>query len=276
MKTEDTPVEETAIPEEGIEAAGAGEMDAPVVEEKPKHRFADRLSQAYPDRQFASDEEYDTALDEYLGDLEGYRERGETANQKLVTLFEAEPQIGQMVRDMLNGATFREALARHFTPEEFTAMEGDPDYEGWSKNKLTREESIAKRKQFEQERDANLEFSSQAISEFATENGMSEDDAAAFLAPFDEMLTEINSGKITKDTLKKLKKMMDYDNDVTQAKTQGEISGRNQNIVAKRETAPKGDGLPTLSKSSETPDSAPKPKSWIDGLVEKEKKRQVT
>lgn len=112
------------------------------VTEKQKHKFADRLIKTFPDRKFEKDDDYDTALNEHLDELEGYKERGTTANKKLIALFESEPQVGNLVRDMVNGATFREALARHISPDELTAVEGDPDYEGWTKNKTEREKRL--------------------------------------------------------------------------------------------------------------------------------------
>ena len=73
--------DETAAPavEEAISETGAGEAltTAPEeVDEKPKHKYADRLSKAFPDREYASDDEYDSAMEEYLTGLEGYKERG--------------------------------------------------------------------------------------------------------------------------------------------------------------------------------------------------------
>ena len=272
--------DETAAPavEEAISETGAGEAltTAPEeVDEKPKHKYADRLSKAFPDREYASDDEYESAMEEYLTGLEGYKERGSSLNKKLLAIFEAEPKIGNVIQDMINGATFREALARHISPDDLTAIEGDPDYEGWNKNRTAREEQAAKRRQFEEEYASNLEMSSQAVKEFADENGMTEEAAEKFLGKIDEMLAAINSGKITKETLLAMKKAFDYDNAVGDAKQTGEIAGRNQAIVASKESAPAGDGLPKISSSSELPKTEPKKDAWIDDVAGAAKKRQV-
>lgn len=272
--------DETAAPavEEAISETGAGEAltTAPEeVDEKPKHKYADRLSKAFPDREYASDDEYESAMEEYLTGLEGYKERGSSLNKKLLAIFEAEPKIGNVIQDMINGATFREALARHISPDDLTAIEGDPDYEGWNKNRTAREEQAAKRRQFEEEYASNLEMSSQAVKEFADENGMTEEAAEKFLGKIDEMLAAINSGKITKETLLAMKKAFDYDNAVGDAKQTGEIAGRNQAIVASKESAPAGDGLPKISSSSELPKTDQKKDQWIDGVAGQAKKRQA-
>ncbi len=256
---------EALVPEEGIPA-----------EETSKNKYAERLARAFPDREFKSDEDYDKGMEEYLDELEGYKERGTMANQKLIALFESEPQVGDVVRDMINGATFREALARHMSPEDLTAVEGDPDFEGWNKNKATREESLNKRKAKQEEYAKNLEFSQQAIEEFAKENDMDDESAGKFLARFDSMLADINSGKISKDVLMTIKKAWDYDNDITTAREQGELAGKNKNIVAQKEAAkPKGDGLPKIGGSSVAPQANKPEPNYIDGLLERTSKRRA-
>lgn len=277
---EEAPAETPAETAEAETEAQEGEALAPEegtpVEETPKNKYAERLARAFPDREFKSDEDYDKGMEEYLGELEGYKERGTMANQKLIALFEAEPQVGDVVRDMINGATFREALARHMSPEDLTAVEGDPDFEGWNKNKATREESLNKRKAKQEEYAKNLEFSQQAIEEFAKENEMDDESAGKFLARFDAMLADINSGKISKDVLMTIKKAWDYDNDITTAREQGELAGKNKNIVAQKEAAkPKGDGLPKIGGSSEAPQANKPEPNYIDGLLERTSKRRA-
>ncbi|HBE43701.1 MAG TPA: hypothetical protein DDW27_21415 [Bacteroidales bacterium] len=273
----ETPAETTEVAPEEPAGEEAPELEAEVTEpEPPKNKYADRLAKAYPDREFKSDEDYEKSLEEYLGELEGYKERGSMANQKLIALFESEPQVGDVVRDMINGATFREALARHMSPEDLTAIEGDPDFEGWNKNKAAREEDLNKRKAKQDEYSKNLEFSQQAIEEFAKENNMDDDVAGQFLARFDAMLADINNGKVSKDVLMTIKRAWDYDNDIAAAKEQGELAGKNKNIVAQKEKAkPQGDGLPKIGGSSETPETNRPAPTYIDGLLERTNRKRA-
>lgn len=260
--------EEAATPEEG--------STEEVSEEAPKNKYAERLSKAYPDREFKNDEDFDKGLEEYLGELEGYKERGTMANQKLIALFEAEPQIGDVVRDLINGSTVREALARHIPLEDLTPLEGDPDYEGWSKNKAAREEGLAKRKAKQDEYSKNLEFSQTAIEEFAKENNMDDDAAGKFLSKFDSMIADINSGRISKEVLATMKRAWNYENDITTAREQGEVAGKNKKIVAqKEEPKPVGDGLPKISGSSEVPQGNVPAPNYIDGLLERTNRKKA-
>jgi hypothetical protein len=273
--------EETETPEEeeeGTEETGSGETLPAEGEEPPTaHKYADRLTKAFPDREFKSDEDYEKGMDEYLQELEGYKERGTMANQKLISLFESEPQVGDVVRDMINGATFREALARHISPEDLTAIEGDPDYEGWNKRKAEREELLKKRNAKKEEYDKNLEFTAKAIDEFAKENNMDDEAAAKFLGRFDAMLADINSGKMSKEMLMTMKRAWDYDNDIATARAQGEVAGTNKKIVAQKEKASKvkGDGLPKIGGTSEVPAANNPAPSYIDSLLERTNKKRA-
>lgn len=246
------------------------------VTEKQKHKFADRLIKTFPDRKFEKDDDYDTALNEHLDELEGYKERGTTANKKLIALFESEPQVGNLVRDMVNGATFREALARHISPDELTAVEGDPDYEGWTKNKTEREKRLEERKKRESDRDTNLTASQKEIEAFAKENNMDDKAAEEFLSQIDSMLEEFNSGRVTKDNLARVQRMLNYEKDIEKAKEDSRIAGRNENIVAKKETEqPAGDGLPRPSKTSTEVNPRKNEPTYMDNLLTQVKKRQV-
>lgn len=244
--------------------------------EKKKHRYADRLSQLFPDRKFEKDEDYDTALDEHLTGLEEYKKRGTEANKKLIALFESQPEVGSLVKDMINGATFREALARHISPEDLTPIEGDPDYEGWVKNKKEREDSLAKRREREAQRERDLAESQAVIEAFAKENNMDDAAAEAFLKKVDEMIGAITSGKVSKEALIAMQRAFNYENDIARAKEEGALSERNKKIVAEKEKPEKkGDGIPRPAISGGQKETVEVKPTYIDGLLEKVNKRKV-
>lgn len=249
---------------------------APETTPPAKHKHADRLAKAYPDKTFATDEEHDAGMDEYLNDLEGYKEKGKSTNKKLINLFEAEPEVGNVVRDMINGATFREALARHLSPEDLTAIEGDPDYEKWNANKTAREDSAAKRRKFEDDYANNIELSQKAVEEFATENNMTEESATDFLSKLDQFIADVNNGNVSKNSLSLFKKALNYDSDMANASEKATIAGRNQNIVASKEAVPAtGDGIPKIANSSAVPEVPKAAPDYMSGLVDKINKKKL-
>ncbi len=260
-------------PKEDDESAEEGEKK----EEKPPHKYHERLTKAFPDRKFEKDEDYDSAMDEHLTSLEDYREKGKKANQKLLAVFESVPEAGEMVRDLMAGATFREAVARHFSAEDFTPTEGDPDYEGWTKNKTEREEKMNKRREFEKNYAANLEAAGKELEAFAKEHNLDEKATDEFLESMEKTLEDFNNGKITKDTLRLMRRAMTYDQDIKDAREEGRIAGRNEKITAQREKEPDqtGDGIPKLGKSPDSPDDVNHKGGYFEGLRDRMKDRGI-
>lgn len=260
---------------ESPQAEGETKETKEATPEKKPYRWAERLSKEYPDRKYESDDDYDSAMDEYLGELEGYRERGRLANQKLITVFDTNPQVGSLVRDVMEGSTVRAALARHFAPEDLVPQEGDDDHEAWKKNKTEREESLAKRKKRDEDYANNTKATQAAIEEFVTENGM--DDAAAreFLSYIDTHIGDVMNGKLSKELLSMFHKARNYEAEVAKARETGEIAGKNQKIVAEKEKEPVGDGLPKPKNTGSGPDKPQRQQSWIDGLRDAAKAREV-
>jgi hypothetical protein len=227
--------------------------------EKPKHKFHERLLKAFPDRKYESDDDYDTALTEHLDALEGYKERGTKANERLINVMDSEPAVGAMLRDMIQGATFRQALARHFDAADFEAQEGDPDFEGWAQNAKERETALKKRREFEKTYAENLKNAESEIETWAKEAGHDEKTMAALFDQIDGVLDEFNSGKITKDLLVKMQRIFTYDKDIEKAREEGRIAGRNENITAKKDKQPdnQGDGIPRPGKTASTKEETP-------------------
>lgn len=223
-------------------------------EEIKKHKYADRLAKAFPDRTYETDDDYENAHEEYVKDIEGYRERGIVANQKLVALFEAEPEIADVVSEMIKGATFRSALARHIGAGDLVPELGDPDYSAYEENTKQRLERIAKADAFNKEFNENLEFSQKSVESFAEENNLKAEEAKKVLEEFDDMLKDIYRGKITKETLAKIVRAIKHDEAVKEAKEEAKIEGRNEAIkekIGKEKETAKDDGMPTLTKTGD-------------------------
>jgi hypothetical protein len=244
-------------------------------EQLQKHRYHDRLTAEFPDRKFEKDEDYETALDEHLNNLESYRKRGQESNSKLITLFDTEPVAGAVIREMMKGASMREALARYVDLNDLKPLEGDPDEEGYKKNLKERETKLSESKKKQEEFAKNVEAAEKEIEEFAKEHNLDENGIGDFLKKLDDIITDINSGKLTKNILIHMKRGWDYDSDIAKAKEEGALAERNKKIVAEKETnKPKGDGMPKLSKSGEVKDN--KEKTYIDDLLNRWSSKQRT
>jgi len=263
--------ETTPVPPEGLESAPMAEEAVPVTS---SDAFRNRIKSAYPDEEFADDEAFFGKASKQLDDLEQYRNNNMEANRALMEIFNAEPAVAEVLKDMIEGASLREALARHFSPEELTPAEGDPDREGWKKNSETRAKRLEGNELANKTKAENDEFSSKEIKEFATETGLEPDKAEEFLSKVGEALDEVYAGKISKSFLTSMWKAFNHEDDVKNAAETARITGRNEKIVTEKETKPKGDGMPILGSTTPA-EPQTKKRSWMDNLVDNEKRKQI-
>jgi len=207
-----------------------------------------------------------------LEELRKYKADQEQANQIIMDALDAEPVLAKIIQDIVNGATFREAVARHIDPEDLVASEEDPDYEAWSKNKELRISELNKRKEFEETMSKNREMTAREIRDFATEQGMVEEQAIEFLGKVDELFSNVYAGLIDRKTLAFLKKAIDADQMVEEARQEGEIAGRNAKITEKIAPSKVGDGLPKVAASEDVqrPEPPVKKKGYIERLMSEE------
>jgi hypothetical protein len=247
--------------------------------EAPPPNFSDtfrgKMKAKNGDQDFPDDESFFKKASEELDNLEAYRNNNMEANKALMGIFDAEPAIAEVLKDMVQGASFREALARHFSPDELTPQEGDPDREGWARNAEAREKKLAANELTAKQMVENNEFSTKSIQEFAKETNLSEEKATEFLNQVGEALDEVYSGKISKSFLMSMYKALNHENDVKVAESNGIIKGKNEKIDVKKESKPAGDGLPNISGGEKPPTVESKNKSWIDNLADTEKRKQI-
>jgi hypothetical protein len=272
------PAPADAVPPETVPDTPA-ETPAPAETAPPKfsEAFRSRIKNNHPDQDFSDDETYFQKASEELDNLEAYRNKNIEANKALAGIFDAEPVVVEVLKDMFQGASFREALARHFSPEELTPQEGEPDREGWKKNAETRAQRMADEEKKAQENEANTEFSTKSIQEFAKETNLSDEQATEFLNKVGEALDEVYAGKISKSFLNSMYRALNYDKDLETAKATGEIAGRNAKIDIKKEkeNKPSGDGMPVVKGGETQPAKEGPKKDWVSNLIDTEKKKQI-
>jgi len=267
------PAQETGPAENEVVPTPSGEP-AETVPPKYSDTFKNRIKSAYPDEEFADDETFYQKASEQLDNLEAYRNNNMEINKSLMAIFTAEPAVAEVLKDMIEGASFPEAVARHFSPEELTPKEGDPDREGWARNSEARVKRMEANELSKKTRKENDEFTMKEIQDFAKENDLTPDKANEILTKIGEVLDEIYTGKISKSFFNSMYKAFNYDTDVATAEDTGKIAGRNEQIVTKKEEKPSGDGLPVIANSNKT-DTPAKAKSWIDTMIDTEKKKQI-
>jgi len=246
------------------EVAIAGEVT-------PTNPLRERMMKSRPEGKYDTDEDVQSAVLEHMDELEGYKGSSEAANQKLVEVMDANPELVDMIRDLANGATPAEAIARNFDLDEIIPKDGEPDYEAWAKNKESRLSKKSEMEARSKEYQDNLAVSEANVREYAEENNMSEEETGKMLDDIDSMLTDLASGKVSKEFVTRMRKALTADQEKQEAVEMAKIEGKNEAIIAKK--APVGDGIPkTMGGSIEAKSEVPQKKDIFDRAIEREKR----
>lgn len=226
--------------------------------------FAERLKSRYPDREFADDEAmYGQAgedYDAYENELSGYRER----ESKLEELFARDPKNAQFLADMAAGKDPWIVVIERLGTDGITELLNDPEkkaaYEEANKRYAER---LAKEKEIEAEYDRNMEESQRVREELDAIHGVEAVDAA--LGVIDQMTKDAIMGKVTKEAVEMAMKIVNRDADLANARSEGEIAGRNAKIEERMRRQQTGDGMPQMGGAT-APAPAPKKRGFFDDL----------
>ena len=252
QETAETETEETRAEETTEEA----EVPETTEEEIPeaRTRFNERIKQALPDQELEGDDAYFEAAINHIDELETYQKENDEANRKVVEVLEQQPEIGSILSDMVQGASFEEALARNIDIESIQPAKGDPDYEKWAKAKADRIKRMEEARGFEKKLVESRKVSLENVATFQKEKGLSDTERTQFTTKINTILTDVlEDGKITPEFLDVMYKGLAFQEAIDSARKQGEIRGKNEAIDQKKATrATQDDGLPTLTSQGPT------------------------
>jgi hypothetical protein len=189
-----------------------------------------KMKEMHPDREFSSDDDYESAAIESLEQALHLREKTLSANQKLVDIFDMHPEVLGFIQDIAKGASAKVALARNFDLANITPQSGDPDETEWGKALQEGQSKLENNRKMQAEIDDNLNASEQEIMDFATDRGMSDPEAEGFLKKVDTDIADVMKGKITKTFLGCMFKGYSYEDDLKASREAGKIEGLNENI----------------------------------------------
>lgn len=220
-------------------------------EKKTLKPWQERVKSSFPDREFAGDEDYDSAAEELIADLSGKTETINKANAKLREVLLSSPETAEFLAMLIEGASVPEALARCFDMDSITPQEGEPDYEKWNSAVGERKKKLEADESFSQELTANKVDSSKVFDQFVAEHGMSEAEADAFLGQIEDVLSMVYRGKVTMDFLNAMYQGVNYEETLAKERNAAKVAGKNEAVELKKESIPKGDGLPKIGSSGD-------------------------
>ena len=114
---------------------------------------------------------------------------------------------------------------------------------------------------------SNAESSVAVIKAFAESKGWSDEEVNTFIGKINAAMTDLHSGKVTTAFLSDMDKAYNYNDDVTTARTQGEIKGKNAKITAENDNS-QGDMMPNLTGSGESEEKIIPKKTWLQQRLE--------
>lgn len=209
------------------------------------------MSSKYPDSEWPTDEEYESALADHLEDadrrLTGYAE----TDEQIARILDMNPDFALVLRDMGRGVPFRVALRRYV--DDLTPAEGDEDYSEYIK---AAEEYTSRKKDLDERiatRTANLEASDRTFATFIDSQGWDEQKKEGFIDFVTQMMETLETGVVSEDVLQMLSNAYTHDDDVAEALEEGQIEGRNERITTKRVKQSNTDGVPAGGGSAPAP-----------------------
>lgn len=234
------------------------EAEAPAEEKKPSARetFLARMKERAGDVDLESDPEvrYGEFLkydDEVQGKLKGYKE----SNDKLSGIYTSNPKFAAFMTTVMEGEDPTVAFVKYFGEDALNAS----DEESMLLIKKANEEylnGVAESNKLRETQEENLRISEESMSAFRDKKGMDDESFAKFMDEFYGVVEKALQGNLDEDLLETFYKGLNYDKDLKDAATAGEIEARNKKIEMENRTS-KGDDIPNLNNTSKTGTRAP-------------------
>ena len=113
-------------------------------------------------------------------------------------------------------------------------------------------DKMARNKELEDEYDKNIADSLDKLSAYQEKNGLSDEQVDKIFEFLWNLAQNSILGKYDEASFDIARKALDYDTDVQNARTEGEVAGRNAKINAKMAST-KGDGMPDVQGANNSP-----------------------
>lgn len=188
-------------------------------------------------------------------------------NELLAEALGRDPRMAQMLADVVDGKrNAHSAMARYYGRKFMDYGEGTPEYEEMLMAEDERREEVTRLAQDRMNYEENLEASQPVIQQFCQQRGY---DPSDFLeAAWDRLVLPILSGNYTAEVCGALDNAINYEQDIEDAFTAGDVKGRNTSIQRMKENF--GDGMPS-GMTSAAPPVSNKPRrtnTLIDAALE--------
>lgn len=261
-----------------VEADPANSASAEEVDRTPQvGRVKAFWAAKFPDRTYATDEEFDGMMADYLEDSDKRLSAHAKAEETFRSVANDHPELLDVIEDLAKDKemTIIEALYRNVDPDEFLPEEGAPEFDRMRKARSDRMSRQQEAEAFRKKLTENYEKSRGIVSEYFSKNNISPEEQKALGDYIDRVMDDYTRNLITAEVLDAFRRSMNYSKDVASAREVGTIEGKNAKIDAQRQRrAEETDGLPSAGSSAGVSASAPIKKDFLDTILERSEARR--
>ncbi len=240
-------------------------QEAPMVEKSKRDMVGERLKKKYPDKEYADDEalfgQINDDYEAYDNELGTLRER----EGKMTSMLANNPSSAQFLSDLAEGRDPWIAVIDRLGIDGVTDLINNPEKQAeYAEANKKFVERLAKEKALQEEYDKNLSESMSLLERMQNERGIDDDTMDAAIDLVMRMAHEAIMGKFTEETVSMALKAVTHEADLMNARTEGEVAGRNAKIDEKLRKPMGGDGQPVLGGSNNAPARRPSERSMFD------------
>ena len=242
---------------------------------RPTDKLRDRYVSKYPEKDYSGENAEDALVADVLAELEGYDaqlsefEEGRKQSQKMVELFNRDPRSSKFMLALASGeGNPIDYLLDIYGPDLLDALQSEEgrakiveSNNKWLEKKASEESTM-------QARMDNYEKSIADLAAFASEKGISDEQAVAIFEKVNQIGFDAIEGVYTRESFEMAYNAMNYSNDVEKARKEGERDGRNERIEEKLKKVSKPADMPPTVGGQGAGVAEAKPRKKVDSFFE--------
>ncbi len=234
---------------------------------KPTHkeRYQGRYREMYPELDMENEDAFYESANANLDELESYRKH----NNDLIGTFNNNKAFASMLMAAKNGEDPYEWMASNLGAD-ISELLSDPEYakkisEAAKKFNDSQAKGEASRKEYE----ANVQNTLAELQKIQQETGWDNEKCYNLASKVYDIIDQGTKGLITAETFRMVMNGMNYDDDVKNARSEGEVAGRNAKISEQLKKEQKPEGIPPsigTAKGQASAKNQQKKKSYWEGI----------
>lgn len=242
---------------------------------RPMDKLRDRYTSKDPAKDYSGENAEDALVADVLAELEGYDarlgefEEGKAQSQKMVDLFNRDPRSSRFLLALASGeGNPIDYLLDIYGPDLLDALQSEEgrakvvdSNNKWLERKASEESTM-------QARMDNYEKSIGELASFASERGLSDEQAVAIFEKVNQIGFDAIEGVYSRESFEMAYNAMNYSSDVEKARKEGERDGRNERIEEKLKKVAKPADMPPTVGGQGAGVAEAKPRKSVDPLFE--------